>query len=399
MIQHILLLALCRASTYKKHGLARVFSGVDDNGKQHSEPNLAADLRELDLGVEMQIPDDVHGGLKTIKLFLWVLCLGADMLGANSALPFTEGSMSTVPCRDCKWIRTSHDAFRPFSFLRRPPEGEQPRMQVKKWTDLKALLQRLRLAKLGDTELKKEYTKHGINKLYFALDPEYVPLIDPTKITAQDLLHLFPDGITRHELAWLINVLIALGLDLDHLNAGIRSYPDFPPDVRVPGVHASVADRKFGRPLPDATLRMSGSVIIHFALASVFILEPLLTAEMKAHPAWACWCKHAQLLSVCLQHELEVDDVKVIDDLQLEHARLFDAVPEYAGFQKPKHHFLVHLAPHTYRFGPLRGVWCFGFEHFNSVIKHAGVRTNFLNESLGIARFWSMRHALRSRRH
>ena len=53
---------------------------------------------------------------------------------------------------------------------------------------------------------------------------------------------------------------------------------------------------------------------------SAQILEPILTAQMKAHPAWASWLKLVELFTYTLQMELKVDDVKVIDNLQLQHS-------------------------------------------------------------------------------
>ena len=75
---------------------------------------------------------------------------------------------------------------------------------------------------------------HGVNKLYFALDPEYVPHISPADIAPQDVLHLFPDGLLRSECAWLLCVLGKLGLRLELVNKAIAAYSHFPPDVRVP---------------------------------------------------------------------------------------------------------------------------------------------------------------------
>ena len=123
---------------------------------------------------------------------------------------------------------------------------------------------------------------------------------------------------------------------------------------------------------------------------SIAILTPLLTDEMKAHPAWASWCKLVELFSVTVQHKLEVADVKLIDDLQLEYNILFNAVGEYSGMRRPKHHFLTHLAMDVWSFGPPRGYWCFGFESFNRIIKAGCSRSNFRNETMSCLRYWSM---------
>ena len=132
---------------------------------------------------------------------------------------------------------------------------------------------------------------------------------------------------------------------------------------------------------------------MHFALSSHEILDPLLTDEMRAHPAWLSWLKLVEHFSLAIQPRLHRDDIKRLDDLQLEHSRLFDAVPEYNGLKRPKHHFLVHLPLDLWRFGPPRGYWCFGFEGFNRVIKSGAQRSNWRNTSLSIMRYWSARSA------
>ena len=134
---------------------------------------------------------------------------------------------------------------------------------------------------------------------------------------------------------------------------------------------------------------------------SVAILEPLLTDAMRTHPAWASWVKLVELFSLCIQHELHVDDSKRIDDLQLEYITLFLQVPQYAGFYRPKHHFLSHLAGDIWNYGPPRGYWTFGFESFNKVIKSAARQSNFRQESVSIMQYysmWSAREMVRTRR-
>ena len=64
---------------------------------------------------------------------------------------------------------------------------------------------------------------------------------------------------------------------------------------------------------------------------SPFILEPLLTPQMKAHPAWRSWLCLVRLFGVTVQHSISVADIELVDDLQLQHSAAFDAVAEYAG--------------------------------------------------------------------
>jgi hypothetical protein len=70
--ENIMLTVLTAASVYKKHGMLRVLCGVDEDGKQHEEPNWAADLRALDTGIWIKIPDGA-GGQRDVRIRAWVI--------------------------------------------------------------------------------------------------------------------------------------------------------------------------------------------------------------------------------------------------------------------------------------------------------------------------------------
>jgi len=148
-----------------------------------------------------------------------------------------------------------------------------------------------------------------------------------------------------------------------------------------------------GKPLSSRTVRMTGSQCMHFSLHSFAIMDPLLTPAMRRHPAWASWLKLVEAFALVVQHSLHFDDIKRLDDLILEHSAMFDAVPEYNGLKRPKHHFLAHLALDVWRFGPPRGYWCFGFEGFNKVIKRAAQCSNWKSTTVSVMRYWSARSA------
>ena len=304
-----------------------------------------------------------------------------------------------VFCRGCDYDSRAEAAGRPFSFLRKPrPTGskaskaEAPFCE-RHWPTLKAEIDQLR-AGVSATKLKKMYHDLGLNKLYFALDPEYIPFINPCTVAPQDLLHLFPDGLLRSELAWLIYILCKMGLNLDKLNESLRKNRDLPKDVRVPNFPAKISKgARGGVPHSSSTARMTGSQCMHFSLHSFNIIDPLLTDEMRAHPAWASWLKLVELFSKAVLHGLHVDDVARIDDLQLEHSRLFDCVAEYNGLKRPKHHFCSHLANDLWLYGPPRGYWCMGFEHFNQIIKKGASLSNWKNTTLSVMLYWSYRSA------
>ena len=112
---------------------------------------------------------------------------------------------------------------------------------------------------------------------------------------------------------------------------------------------------------------------------------------MRDHPAWRSWLLIVQLFSVCLQHDVSVDDIQLIDGLQLQHSTEFDNVPEYAGLKRPKHHFCAHLAQDIWQYGPPRGYWCFGYEAFNKVIKGGAQKSGWKNTTEYIMTYWAMR--------
>ena len=417
--KNIFLVALAKAKVYKVHGMCRVINGVDLNGVQHDEPNVGADMQELARGRWAEIPDDVAGDSRWIRVVGYTNIFSADYLGAQAMLPMVESPSAHVFCRGCDYDSRSDMAGRPFSFLRGGQASGQPAaFQERDWSTLKAELERLR-AGVSVTELKKTYHDLGLNKLYFALDPEYIPDIIPTTIAPQDVLHLFPDGLLRSELAWLMYIFAKLGLDFKKLDWRIRQYKGLPKDVRIPSfpdkLKKGVAG---GRPESKSTVRMTGSQCMHFSLhrcatprpvpasmctptpcalfsmvCSFQILNPLLTDEMRSNPAWLSWLKLVEIFTLVIQHELHVDDIETIDDLVLEHSKLFDNVPEYNGLKRPKHHFLSHLALDIWRFGPPRGYWCFGFEAFNRVIKRGAQRSNWKNTTVSVLKYWSARSA------
>jgi hypothetical protein len=269
-LDNILLVALAKAKVYKKHGLARVISGVDHDGLMHDEPNVADDFRALDVGKWIQIPDDEQGGdLRWWRLRAWVIIFSADYLGAQSMLPFSESPGAYVPCRACDYDTRSAAAARPFSFLRKPspqtPGGPgRASFAERSWPELKETLSRLRSGVLAQ---KPTFRAEGLNKLYFALDPEYVLHINPVTIAPQDALHLFPDGLLRSELAWLMYILCKLGLMLSAVDQAVKQCKNMPKDVRIPKFPEKLTKGVAGgRPDSSRTARMTGSQCMHFTL-------------------------------------------------------------------------------------------------------------------------------------
>ena len=140
-------------------------------------------------------------------------------------------------------------------------------------------------------------------------------------------------------------------------------------------------------------LPLTLTLFVSLSLYSPALLTPLLTEKMRAHPAWRSWLTLVKLFGLCIQHSIPVDDIKTVDELQQQHSAAFDAVPEYTGLKRPKHHFCAHLAHDIWLYGPPRGYWCFGYEAFNKVIKAGAKRSNWRNTTYSIMEYWSMRSA------
>ena len=270
-MENIFLHTLAKAKLYKKVGMSRVLCGVEqENGKAHpDEPNLARDLRELGTdGRLIEIPDDIHGGSKTVRLKVYHIVSSCDYLGAMSLLPNAESPGSHFFCRGCYVNAADPDCHRPFSFLRTQQAGKR-KISERKWPELKKVIAKLRR---GEGDRKKLMHDHGLNKLYFALDPAYWDKhVDPTTIAPIDLLHLFPDGLLRSELAWMLFIFMKMGLKIETINKRVRAYskqsPTFPKDVRIPEFKAKLSKGITGGvPNSSSTVNMTGSQCMHFSV-------------------------------------------------------------------------------------------------------------------------------------
>ena len=268
---NIMLAVMTNPSVYKAKGMSRVLAGVDLDGTRHDEPNYANDVDELDEGVWITIPDDERGGVEQVRLRASQVVVSTDYLAQQSLNPCAESTRAHRFCRvGCTYNSTDPDAGRPFSFLRKPSPAPNAAKSAKRitfvqqsWQEVKAVLDRARAA--GNTEAKKIMKEEGLTKLYCAL--EFIKHCDPTTSTPVDILHLFPDGLLRSEGAWLFYILIKMGLDLNEVNEAIRKYPGWPPDTRIPPLHAALKEGATGgKPKRSRALRMTGSQCMHFAL-------------------------------------------------------------------------------------------------------------------------------------
>ena len=275
-----------------------------------------------------------------IRFYITIVC--ADYPAAQALLPFMESPAAHRCCRGCDFNQSSPLANKPCSFT------SKGQWTLWTWKELQSALDRL--SSLSAAQFKEEARQYGINKLVYACHPDNIPGgINPTTLIPQDLMHLLLDGITRQELAWLIYVLVSRKLlDWDRLVAACKKYP-WPPGVRIPPLAEKLKSGKAGNlPRPGATLGMSASQTMDFAVhrslsnrcyllpstahalphlsRSIALIKPLLFEGASEHPAWKSWVAHHKVLCIALQHELSMDDVAELDDAVLEYKKRFAQV-------------------------------------------------------------------------
>jgi hypothetical protein len=115
-----------------------------DSGVQHSEACFASDMRQLNDGIEIEIPDDTNGGMRTVTIKAWVMLLSADFLGAASLLPFCETTGAHSLCRACDFNKAKKGAHAAFSFLWEEDSCRLGQKTLRDWPVLKARLEKLR---------------------------------------------------------------------------------------------------------------------------------------------------------------------------------------------------------------------------------------------------------------
>jgi hypothetical protein len=388
----ILLQSVVLNRTYKKFGMSRVLSGRTPDGRLcENELNLRTDMDELDEGVWCEIPAD-DGSMRLVRLKSYLITTASDMLGKKGYLPYNECCGAHVHCDGCNQDTRHPFAFAPFSFLNSPcPDG--PAWKLRDWSNDKAALQSLRRGEVADP--KKLCTDVGFNKLYFGLDPDDGKFPNPTKHPADGMHTFSSSGVMSYEGAYFINTANKLeprGF-LGRANAAISAYPNWPSDVSIPQLHESLTAP--GKLKASKSLRMTASQTSTFFLHARQLLQPILSPRMIAHPAWASFCKLAEIWTVVVQHSIRVGDIQKLDALIVEHSALFDQVDEYAGMKRPKHHSMAHVPIDIWRYGPTRGYWCFGFEAFNKLLKRGAKRGNFKRTCVSVAQYWSLRSARR----
>ena len=170
----------------------------------------------------------------------------------------------------------------------------------------------------------------GMTKLYYALSNDYMPDdLDGIRDVVPDIMHILFAGITRKEPARMIRLLFKSGAGYvkhekpwEELNTRIAQLR-LPKGKRISRIPPLKPDISFD----ELKLDLSSSEIMHFALHSVTLIEPMLTAKGLQHPAWKSWLKHREIVQIVVQHtfDVEMDSARLTEAIE-EHSRLHQQV-------------------------------------------------------------------------
>lgn len=274
-----------------------------------------------------------------LKMWLVVFC--GDYPQSQSMGPWMEAVGAYVPCRGCDYrVDNTMQHETPHSFF-----DANAKWRLRDARNVMASITKWRAC-----PCKEKMQALGVNKLYWALSSVHFPEIDFCTLAVQDIMHLFADGISRHEAAWMLYLLHSRGfLTLARVNELIRQYQKWPRDCRVPQLPSSVKDGAAGGfPRQDATIHMSASqtftfclhrcamarvrfepsvrLTLPFCVCSVALLSPELSEAAKGQPFWKSWVAHVRLLEMSLRDEYDLTDVLELDELVKAHHRAFLAV-------------------------------------------------------------------------
>ena len=97
-----------------------------------------------------------------------------------------------------------------------------------------------------------------------------------------------------------------------------------------------------GKAKRSVNMNMTAAEVMHFAMNSVALIDPLLNAEERRSLTWISWKAHVRLLSFCLRYAYAPSDGEVLIRLANDFLTKFaDAYDQQ--YHKPKHHMLKHL--------------------------------------------------------
>ena len=209
---YILLLALYQAKFAKKNGgKLNILCGRNESDGSETRSHelcLADELDSLRSGVMVMLPDDVNGGLREVLLRVYMLAVTADYLAAAALGPTPESTSALRCCRDCLWLARCPCAYVPAADARAAIEHDDLCVECAPRTSEQLALDLLQARNWhgGKTALKKFMSGAGLGKRYCVM--EFLAGLDTLHDLPIDIMHIFLCGLTRYELAWLLDVLV-----------------------------------------------------------------------------------------------------------------------------------------------------------------------------------------------
>ena len=396
-LEKTFLVCLALNSVVKKYGMLAVLAGALPDGSlaPGCETSLGGQMRALDKGVVLDFPaTEAYGSAHRRTTYGWTIMMSADYPAAAKMLCTSQSTSSKAPCRNCNWQKDSQFAYASCTFVNRQSRTGFNRWQLRSLESFEDVINE---AQLQPTKGKSQTVMReaGIYADNFAFNPTYFPHLDnPFKSEPQDGMHnLFSSGVANSGLAEVLHNLITVEKEftLEELNTRIHDYPHWPPGSKPPPIHASVlTGAGGGMPAAGCSVRYTGSQTMHFCLHSRAVLEPLVHTS---GPVWKMWLAMVDVVERYVAESFTLRTIMDLDGAIAKYLRLYQAVPQFRGRMRPKHHFLTHTASDIINFGPPRQFWCFGYEAKNQEVKRAACASNFKDVIKSATRTMSLQAA------
>jgi len=212
-----------------------------------------------------------------------------------------------------------------------------------------------------------------------------------------DFQHAETEGnLPNHFLGFMFVVIKKRGLiSLERYNAAVRAAPLPPGCIVQPLPDSSIIGTPNGMARSDMTYTgMRAHDMLVFALHSTAILRPLLPESFLSSDYWLCWCAHVKYVTMLLQDEFTLEDIRRLDVAIWDMQKIFLRIEEYYDLWCPNFHYAQHFPFDILLWGPPHLTCCFRFEAANQVFIQAGRHTNFKSLLSSTAQTVAIRRAM-----
>ena len=184
----------------------------------------------------------------------------------------------------------------------------------------------------------------------------------------RDLMHVELEGNLKvHLYGFLYMAINKHGwFSLEQFNDALKAFP-FPKGMqRPPPVRKRhLKGRKGKLPKRDGSVVMNSGDMLHFAVNSLDIIRPLLSAVALKSAEYAAWVAHIKYFQVLILRRFSDASIETLAELIYDAQSKFLKIIAYDMLWKPKNHFAQHFPQDILRYGPPRGYWCMRFEAKN----------------------------------